>query len=350
MTNKILFNEIANNWLQQATIGTCYKHSKSLEYCINRINRFIGLYEISNIKPPLIDDMICSLAICNPSTHKPTSKKTLAQTANVAYNIFEYAIDRELLAINPARNAKKKIPKNAPKKIVKAISMEQYDLVLATKNKMQTGAMIMLFAGLRKGELIALNWDDIHIEDKYKRKGISITKSCQQIDTNNYMITPATKNKKTRFVPLPNIMVDYLKDEKLKAKSYLVCPTIKGKLQTLSTWKKYWSSYQNDLNYNAYCEKYKELHHTSNVPSKFTSKGIPQVIEKFTAHQLRHMYCTLLFLSGIDVLTASKLMGHSSVQITLDIYTHLEEQYRHIDVEKLDKFLKYDIDKIKYDI
>ncbi|MGN1126527.1 MAG: tyrosine-type recombinase/integrase, partial [Ruminococcus sp.] len=84
--------------------------------------------------------------------------------------------------------------------------------------------------------------------------------------------------------------------------------------------------------------------------SKFNPKGIPQVVEKFNAHQLRHMYATLLFLSGIDPLTASKLMGHSGVQITLDIYTHLEEQYRHIDVSKLDKFLKYDIDKIKHDI
>ena len=125
----------------------------------------------------MVDDMMYSLAYENPHTKRPSSKKTLSQTANISYNIFESAIDRELILLNPARNAKKRIPKNAPKKIVKAITMEQYDLVLKVENRMQTGAMIMLFGGLRKGELLALNWDDVHIEDMYNRKGIYINLS-----------------------------------------------------------------------------------------------------------------------------------------------------------------------------
>lgn len=349
MNKDMLFSEFANEWLQRARIGVTYKYGKSLEYCINRINHYIGLIKLVDIKPPMVDDMMYSLAYENPHTHKPSSKKTLSQTANISYNIFESAIDRELIMLNPARNAKKRIPKNAPKKNVKAISMEQYELVLKVENRMQTGAMIMLFAGLRKGELLALNWDDIHIEDIYQRKGIYVNKSVQQIDTNKFDITEGTKNGKTRFVPLPSVIIDYLQKAKLNAKSYLVCPQQNGGLQSPSTWSRYWNTYQNDINYFSYCEKYKELHN-NDIPSKFDPKGIPKVIDKFNAHQLRHMYCTLLFLSGIDPLTASKLMGHSSVQLILDIYTHLEEQYRNIDVSKLDKFLKYDIDKIKYDI
>ena len=72
----------------------------------------------------------------NPHTHRPTARKTLSQIANVCYNIFEMAIDNEIISTNPARNAKKCIPKKAPKKIVTAISMEQYDLVLKVENKM----------------------------------------------------------------------------------------------------------------------------------------------------------------------------------------------------------------------
>lgn len=244
---------------------------------------------------------------------------------------------------------KNEFQKMLQKKIVKAITMEQYDLVLKVENRMQTGAMIMLFGGLRKGELLALNWDDIHIEDMYNRKGIYINKSTQQIDTNKYIITEGTKNGKTRFVPLPEFAINYLSKVKFKATSYLVCPQANGELQTPSTWSRYWNTYQNDINYYSYCEKYKELHNNK-LPSKFDPKGIPKVVARFNAHQLRHMYCTLLFLSGIDVLTASKLVGHSSVQLTLDIYTHLEEQYRNIDVQKLDNFLKYDIEKMKHDI
>ncbi|MDY4813303.1 MAG: site-specific integrase, partial [Ruminococcus sp.] len=161
----ILFSDLAKMWLERATIGVSYSYIKSLSSCVKRINHYIGCYPLSKIKPMAIDDMMYSLAAENPTTHKPSSKKTLSQTANIAYNIFEFAIDRELITLNPARNAKKRIPKNAPKKIVKAISIEQYDLILQVQNRMQAGAMIMLFAGLRKGELLALNWDDIHIDD-----------------------------------------------------------------------------------------------------------------------------------------------------------------------------------------
>ena len=349
MNKNILFCEFANEWLQRAKIGVTYQYGQSLTNCIKRINHYIGLYPIIDIKPIMVDDMMYSLAYENPHTKRPSSKKTLSQTANISYNIFESAIDRELILLNPARNAKKRIPKNAPKKIVKAITMEQYDLVLKVENRMQTGAMIMLFGGLRKGELLALNWDDVHIEDMYNRKGIYINKSTQKIDTNKYISTEGTKNGKTRFVPLPEFAINYLSKVKFKATSYLVCPQANGELQTPSTWSRYWNTYQNDINYYSYCEKYKELHNNK-LPSKFDPKGIPKVVARFNAHQLRHMYCTLLFLSGIDVLTASKLVGHSSVQLTLDIYTHLEEQYRNIDVQKLDNFLKYDIEKMKHDI
>ncbi|MGN0461543.1 MAG: tyrosine-type recombinase/integrase [Ruminococcus sp.] len=346
----ILFSDLAKMWLERAKVGVSYSYVKSLSSCIKRINHYIGLYPLSEIKPMMIDDMMFSLAAENPTTHKPSAKKTLSQTANITYNIFEFAIDRELITLNPARNAKKRIPQKAPKKVVTAISMEQYDLVLNVENRLKTGAMIMMFAGLRRGELIALNWDDIHIDDIYSRKGISVTKRVQTVDTNDFEIVSGTKNGKTRFVPLPYTIIDYLKKEKLNAQSYLVCPQDNGDLQTPSTWSRYWKTYQADINYYAYCQKFKKLHPNEEPKSKFNPKGIPQVVEKFNAHQLRHMYATLLFLSGIDPLTASKLMGHSGVQITLDIYTHLEEQYRHIDVSKLDKFLKYDIDKIKHDI
>lgn len=347
---EILFSEIAQEWFDRAKIGVSYNYSKSLEHCIKRINRFIGLYNIKEIKPTMIDDMMYSLAVENPHTKKPSSRKTLSQTANITYNIFEFAIDREIIFFNPARNAKKRIPRNAPKKTVKAISMQQYELVLNVDNWLKTGCYIMLFAGLRKGELLALTWDDVHIEDIYSRKGISVTKRVQINDTNRYVVSDGTKNNKTRFVPLPQSIIDYLKQEKAKAQSYLVCPQKDGNLQTPSTWSRYWNTYQNDINYYSYCQKWNELYPGKEPPSKFIPQGIPKVVERFNAHQLRHMYATLLFLSGIDALTASKLMGHSSVDITLNIYTHLEEQYRKIDVTKLDKFLKYDIEKIKYDL
>ena len=58
-----------------------------------------------------------------------------------------------------------------------------------------------------------------------------------------------------------------------------------------------------------------------------------------TAHCLRHTYCTLLYESGIDVLTAKVYMGHSDIQTTLGIYTHLRKEKEQGTVEKLDAYL-----------
>ena len=54
------------------------------------------------------------------------------------------------------------------------------------------------------------------------------------------------------------------------------------------------------------------------------SQGIEK-IQGLTAHIFRHNYASLLYKQGIDVKTAQKLLGHSTIAVTMDIYTHLEE-------------------------
>ena len=66
---------------------------------------------------------------------------------------------------------------------------------------------------------------------------------------------------------------------------------------------------------------------------------LPMVIEPWTYHCLRHTFCTMMYEAGVDVLVAKEQMGHSSVQITLAIYTHLSETHKANDIQKLDDML-----------
>ena len=96
------------------------------------------------------------------------------------------------------------------------------------------------------------------------------------------------------------------------------------------------------MNYKQYSDTCKAF---GQVPKAFNSpSGIPQVLERFTAHQLRHTYATLLYISGVDVLTASELLGHSNIEITLKIYTHLDEQFRELNISKFDNYIQSDLD------
>ena len=85
-----------------------------------------------------------------------------------------------------------------------------------------------------------------------------------------------------------------------------------------------------------------ELHDTIKFPirtSVHDPKGVPMVIEGFTAHQLRHTYASILYMAGVDVVTAKELMGHADIQTTLEIYTHLSKTYKKKEVSKLDEYL-----------
>ena len=71
-----------------------------------------------------------------------------------------------------------------------------------------------------------------------------------------------------------------------------------------------------------------------NAPEK-----IPMVIPQITAHWLRHTFITNLYMAGVDVVTASKQAGHADIQTTMDIYTHLDDEFKVNQMSKLDDFL-----------
>ena len=77
---------------------------------------------------------------------------------------------------------------------------------------------------------------------------------------------------------------------------------------------------------------------------KYSPTKTPQFISRFTPHQLRHTYATLLYVSGVDVLTASQLLGHSNITTTLAIYTHLDKKFKELNIKKFDNYIKSDLD------
>lgn len=93
-----------------------------------------------------------------------------------------------------------------------------------------------------------------------------------------------------------------------------------GQRMTETAWKRLWESYMNDLNLT--------YGKAINKRNKFDPKGNIMTIEPFTPHCLRHTFCTIMYESGIDVLTAKEQMGHSDVKTTLSIYTHLDKNTR----------------------
>lgn len=321
------FESLSNFWLEQRKLNLKYSYKNENYSMVRHIIKHIGDKKVADISPADIDVMVAALSADNPNTHKPASKSFLDKLVNITRSIFDMAVDNHIITVNPIRSTKQIVPKNAPKKDVTAISREQQELIVNTPHRCQTAALIMMLAGLRVSELLALEWCNVDLKNGLLR----VTQHAVRVDSNKFAIESATKNGHCRCVPIPSVLAIFLLHSKKNAISPLVFPKTDGNLNTPSSWKSAWTSYMNTLNYEYYTKEFPGI-------SKFDPNGYPKMIN-INPHQLRHTYATLHYEAGTDPLTTSKLLGHSGVQLTLDTYTHLDEQYKKLDISNFNNFL-----------
>ena len=168
--------------------------------------------------------------------------------------------------------------------------------------------------------MIPLLWSDID----FANGEIQVTKSVSR-KTGGYKVKQGTKNGKKRKVRVPKSLLNELQTYRDNADSRYVC--------TVSSWRRMWDSYHTQLSHQYATVK-------QSKQSLYSPKGVKVKIEKITPHMLRHTFATLLYTSGVDVLTASKLLGHSNISITLEIYTHLEEEKYIISIENYEVYIE----------
>lgn len=279
-----------------------------------RLSSLDGM-DIAKIKTADID------AVLSSSANDGLSHRSLSVLRMTIGQVFDYAIDNRLIDYNPADRAK--IPEGSGKETRRALTDEEQNMVREMPHRAQTAAMIMMYAGLRRGELLALTWSDIDLESRT----ISINKSVEMVKGKPQVKSGAKTEAGTRIITIPTVLADYLRT--VPRKTLIVCPSSSGRYMTTTAWARMWSSYITDINAN---------YGVTAGTSKHNPHGVPITIN-FTAHCLRHTYATLLYKADVDVLTAQYMLGHANVQTTLGIYTHLDAELKQRGLEKLDNYL-----------
>lgn len=266
--------------------------------------------------------------------------KTIKDTRNAASQIFKLAIDNRVIDYNPATSVR--LPAEAPHADRRALTPEEQQWIIDTPHRAQRAAMIMMFAGLRRGELIPLLWTDIDLENKT----ISVTKSVEIVNGKSVVKDGAKTEAGVRTIYIPQVLADFLANEP-HGNNMLVCPSTKGQLMSDSGWKRMWDSYLAELNFKygdfsgiLVKNKSGEMVQYQKPKSRFAPDKIPFVIPRITAHWLRHTFITLMYLAGVDVLTAKEQAGHADVQTTMSIYTHLDGIHKKKQINKLDEYLQ----------
>ncbi len=276
-----------------------------LDYSGGRLSRA----RICDILPVHIQPAINSLFQRNPATNKPSSKRTIERYLRSLGNVFEYARkQRAYNFCNPCDDVK--VPKNAKKNKRVPLNNRTIQLVLTTEHRARVAACILMLTGIRRGELTALTWADVDL----KNKVIYINKSyCFKSLT----IKPPKTEAGIREIPISDYLVEILKEEKKKSRSEYVIEKASGGIMTEQAWKVMFESYMLALE----AEDQKAMNAEAIIDTKNRFK-------KFTIHQLRHTYCSLLQWSGVDMKTAQELMGHSEMRVTADTYTQGNEELK----------------------
>lgn len=298
---------------------------------------YLGKSEIGRIQSADIQYIIDTLARTNPHTKRPSSRRTLKGILYTASQIFDLAINNRVIDFNPCRCIE--IPKSAPKSYRRALTQEEQQWIVDTPHRGQCAAMVMMYAGLRRGELIPLTWSDIDFD----RKTISVNKSVEQIGSNFIVKDSAKTPAGIRLVSIPQVLSDFLSEQYRSKKSMFVCPSAANTMMSPSAWSRMWESYISTLNikYGDFSElQLKSMGvKPGGRPGKCNPHQIPLAIPPITPHWLRHTFATLLYMAGVDVLTAKEQLGHADIKTTLSIYTHLDAIYKTKSMSKLDDYL-----------
>lgn len=235
--------------------------------------------------------------------------------------LFKSAILNGIVSVNPAETIKpcgietdEKIP---------LISDQQEKLLELTKDtRTKLFINLALYCGLRRGEILALKWEDINIIDGT----VKINKAVSFVKDKPIVKPPKTKAG-NRTLPLPLNVIKLLCNA--KKKHSLIVPNAKGELMSKTAYRRLW-----DIVIDKLQKPIKE--------DKVLTDGEKRnnMIFAVTPHKLRHTYCTMLYYAGVDLKTAQYLMGHAKISTTAEIYTHLANEQITAAKDKINAYIQ----------
>lgn len=327
LSGDLPFSKWAERYLRLKEGKVAHVYFTGIRARLDFWNATVGDMPLSKITRSDLQVHLDAMARKNPTTGKPTAKKTLIDYRRTAAGVFDLAISDRAVNYNPAD--KLDIDKNADKTHRRALTEEEQRWILDTPHRAQTAAMIMMLAGLRRGELIPLQVRDIDLE----RGTLTVCRSVSMINGRSVVKDGGKTKNAERVINMPRALIDYLQPILADRSPFdLVCTDTRGHLLSDTAWKRMWDSYLLDLNM-----KYGKF--TKQPTSKFDPNGVPFVIPRLTPHMLRHTAATNMILAGMDAISVQAQMGHANIQTTLNIYTHVTAEHQQAEVSKLDSFL-----------
>lgn len=290
------FSRVSDEWLQANKAH--WKESSTVKY-INILNNHLlpefGQRNIMDIARTDIQTYISKLLTSGGKNNVGLAPKTVNSIISVMKNVFEYATETKGCTLITFKGLNVKQPQKQMRILSQAEQSMLTEHLLQESSSTAIGILLSLYTGLRVGEVCALKWEDISFRDNY----IHVHKTMQRIqvkgnpDHKSEIIISSPKSAcSVRDVPIPDKLLLMLQERQNAPNTYFLT----GKT-------------------TLYVEP-------RTMQNRFKSTIKKAGIAPANFHALRHTFATRCIELGFDIKSLSEILGHASVNITLNRYVH----------------------------
>lgn len=312
------FEEAADAWENYHADRVAHNTDESYRPHVRRAKEYFSGRYLKEIGPDEVQAYIDWLA------SQAYAKETVRRALVTVNRIYKHAIIQpgSPVRYNPCTVVE--IPRGLKKVRREAPEVDQIGKV-SPDTPMGLFAWFIMFTGLRNGELLALRWEDIDREAKL----IRVDKAVEYIGDNPHVKDTTKTEAGIRVVPLLDVLDEVLPNKK---KGYIF-----GGKEPLrkSVFYREWKKWCCTVGLGEV------------VTEKHTAKGNKHTYyatkykANVTPYQFRHEYASLLEEAGVSDFDAKTAMGHSSIVVTKDVYTHARNRRHKSDLaEKMNEMLK----------
>lgn len=311
--NEHAFSNIASEWFESIKLHT--KTSTQNKYH-NMLTNYIlpeyGNQPFSTITYEFIEAHCKFLLESGGKKGNGLSPKTVSDVLAIIRNISKFAIRKGIYVANDANAVQIRQDIKPMRVLNKAEQSQLCEYILKKPEACSIGILVCMFTGLRIGEICALRWEDISFSDQ----SIYIHHTLQRIQMHRghgakteVVVTTPKSSCSIRKIPLPDEILEILVLNKKASSGYVLT---------------------ND--------EYKFIEPRT-MQNKFKKILKAVGIENANFHALRHTFATRCVELGFDVKSLSEILGHATVNITMNRYVHPTYEMKKKNMQKLSGLL-----------
>lgn len=284
-----------------------------------RVQEELGWRKLSKLNLVVMQQAINNLRTDN---ERKTSKKILV-------DMLEKALAADLITKNVAKQITTVYTKEE-KKERRVLTVNETNIFLdAAKDTFYYNLFVVaLETGMRIGELTGLQWEDVD----FKQKLIHVRHSMTYFSKNGkygFEIHPTKMNKGLRDIPLTQVAINALR------RQYFLKQTI------ISSKKEPLAGFENLVFVTKNNKPTTQVLVTeciAGIMKKIHNSNPGMKFEKITPHCFRHTFATRWLEAGVPIKTVSKVLGHSQLQLTTDLYMHVTNESLFTGLQKFEEF------------